>query len=125
MANLYVAIYKPREGNVHHWALWLEATNWSMIFEAEGEPGKYKLKERKNKKPSSSSRHQSNVFIAQIDDVAGFTQNARSCTPAKDSAAWDCQEYVLEVLEAANDDGIINDYDHQRIKSYLESIYNR
>jgi hypothetical protein len=102
MANLYVAIYKPHEGNVLHWALWLEATNWSQIFEAEGEPGQYRLQERKNTRPDASSRHKRDVFVTQIDDVAGFTQNARDCTPKKDSAAWDCQEYVMEVQLSAN-----------------------
>ncbi|ORX94401.1 hypothetical protein BCR34DRAFT_499289 [Clohesyomyces aquaticus] len=125
MANLYVAIYKPRGGNVHHWALWLEGSGWSHLFEADGDPGQYELKERTNTQPSASSRHKTNVFVAQIDDINGFTENARGCKPKKDSAAWDCQEYVMEVLEAANLDGILGDYDYQRIKDHLESIYNQ
>ncbi|KAF2812797.1 uncharacterized protein BDZ99DRAFT_517112 [Mytilinidion resinicola] len=126
MANLYVAIYKPVGGNVHHWALWLEASTWSRLFEANagGNPGEYVVSERENVRPNASGRHKSNRFVAQIDDYNGFIKNARSCKAPADSAAWNCQEYVLDVLEAANLDDIIDDYQHAAIKGYLESIHD-
>lgn len=124
MFNLYVAIYKPKGGNVHHWAVWLEGPGWSRLFQAEGDPGKYKVTEKDNVQPNASSRHKENVFVAEIDDYNGFIASARNCTAPDDSAAWDCQEYVMDVLDAANVDNFIDDYTHGKIKAYLESIYN-
>jgi hypothetical protein len=124
MANLYVAIYKPRGENVHHWALWLEGAEWSRLFETTGDSGQYQVSEIPDVRPNASSRHKRNIFVAQIDDYNGFIENARACTPPEDSAAWNCQEYVMGVLEAANDDGIIDDYQYGAIKTYLEDIYD-
>ncbi|KAF1958344.1 hypothetical protein CC80DRAFT_592063 [Byssothecium circinans] len=124
MANLYVAIYRPHGGNVHHWALWLEGSGWSRLFEATGDPGRYQVSEKVDIQPAASSRHKSNIFIQQIDDYNGFIANARSCAAPKNSAAWDCQEYVMGVLEAANLDEIIKDYEYEQIKAYPQSIYN-
>ena len=124
MANLFVAIYKPTGGNVCHWALWLEGSGWSRLFEAIGEPGRYRLSERENVLPDTSSRHKHNLFVAQIDDYDGFITNARNCKAPENSAAWNCQEYVMDVLESANESGIIDDYKYQAIKSYLQSIFD-
>lgn len=42
----------------------------------------------------------------------------------KETWAWNCQEYVMDVLEAANLDDIIDDYKYGKIKDYLQGIIN-
>jgi hypothetical protein len=37
MAKLYVAMYKPVEGNYEHWALYLENDPEHTIYEVSGE----------------------------------------------------------------------------------------
>ncbi|KAF2110479.1 hypothetical protein BDV96DRAFT_584051, partial [Lophiotrema nucula] len=115
---------KPTGGNVHHWALWLEETEYSRLFKVIREPGRYKVSKKANILPKSSVRHKSNVFVAQIDNYNGFITHARSYKALKDSTAWNYLEYVMHVLEAANLDDIINNYKYNTIKTYLKSIFN-
>lgn len=87
MAHLFVALYRPISGNVHHWALFLDGHRWTIIFQAIDEMGSYQLNEQRDVRPDASSRHVRDIFVAQIDDTNGFTRPARSCQPQNDTAA--------------------------------------
>jgi hypothetical protein len=111
MGKLYIAIYKPRYGNYKHWALFLESTE-SLVFEVVGEHGTF----QKNTiigSPSSSTRHEKNILVADINeqDVPELKKVVSKVNVDNETMEWNCQDYVLEVLEALKEECIIDEDD--------------
>lgn len=66
-AGFSVAQYIPKEGNLLHWALYLETRSESMIYKIVGSVGAFKYSHRENIDPQNSSRFIALVFVSEID----------------------------------------------------------
>lgn len=111
IGKLYIAIYKPRYGNYKHWALFLESTE-SVIFEVVGEQGAF----RKNTITGNSkntTRHEKSILVADINeqDVPELKKVLSQVNVDNETMEWNCQDYVLDVLEALREDCIIDEDD--------------
>lgn len=122
MPRLYVALYSPVQGNVKHWALYLEGIG---IFQVVGDPMEFELDIRLRVRPQDSARYSGSVYIAEVDDTRGFVQVVRNTEISNDVVHWNCQSFVLDVLEGLNDDDILDDYDYQEAKDKLEGILDK
>lgn len=49
-------------------------------------------------------------------------QVVRETELSNDVAHWNCQNFVLDVLENLNDEGLLEDYEYQEAKDKLEGI---
>ena len=125
MAELFVAIYQPRNQTLgtFHWALYLRISAAEhAIFQIVGEPCSFKYDER-SAAPEDSIHHIRNIRVAEIDDVGRFRQVAKDQKIENDMYHWGCQQWVMDVLESLVEDGLLTDYDHDEVISELDPLF--
>ena len=119
MPNLSVAMYKPVEGNHLHWALYLEDGSQHSIYEVLGQHSHFTPNIISGKKPDHTVRHQRSILVYEINnpDLQGFREVVSSVEPQKDVSHWNCQDYVVEILDYLEEECIIDGED----KAYIEA----
>ena len=98
--KLFVAFYRPRYGNYQHWALYIENGEDHLILEVVGQHPTFK-RNTVVADPKKSRSFRELLFIAVLreGDVARVESAAQSVTVDNETIEWDCQDYVLEVLD--------------------------
>lgn len=109
MPNLYVAMYEPADGIYEHWALYLQTDSQDTTYEVIGHPCDYTSRVLL-KHPSATTRHKRSVFLYSIRaaDIPEFERVLSTLTPANSPRSWNCQSYVLDVLNALGEHGVID-----------------
>ncbi|KAI5788989.1 hypothetical protein EDC01DRAFT_658434 [Geopyxis carbonaria] len=133
MATLYVAIYRPSiatgGGNVHHWGFYLQhADKTSYIYEIVGTATKFVPNELNNVDPEATGRFKENVFVADIDsagDIPDVKRVLKGVRIKNDVTHWMCHDWVLEVIEALEEDELVNEWDAAEAKRELEERYDK
>lgn len=112
MAKLYIAIYKARGGNYKHWALFLLSGSETTVYEVSGEHGTF-AKNTIQTNPGNSNRHERNIQVATINDseIPDFKKVVREANVDNETVEWNCQDYVIEILEELHKECIIDDED--------------
>ena len=72
--------------------------------------------------PIRSIRYVGSVAVGEIDDVDGFVDAVKATEVQNDVALWNCQQFVLDVLERLNSDRVLSDYEYMEAKNELEGI---
>lgn len=101
MPRLYVAMYKPITGNYEHWALYLEDNdNQHPTLTANVTIAK----------PTSTERHKRSIFISDINtiDLEELGEAVGAVVPDNSVVHWNCQDYVMEVLEKFEEECIVD-----------------
>ena len=114
--KLYVVFYRPRYGNYRHWALYLQTDTENLIFEVTGSHPNFK----RNVVKADPRNSQSLVNIIFMDtvssgDIATVQNVARTTKVDNETVEWDCQEYVLDMLETLEQECVVDD-DHETYK---------
>lgn len=126
MANPYVAMYAPEEGNYEHWALYLKNGSEHIIYEVIGESPSFEPHVFPAR-PESTKRHKRSIFIAEIraQDLPDFRQAVAAVKTTSQPYHWNCQDYVLEVLEQLEEDCVVNneDVEYQEAKEEVKSHF--
>ncbi|KKY25340.1 hypothetical protein UCRPC4_g01864 [Phaeomoniella chlamydospora] len=126
--RLYLAIYNPRpgEGNVLHWALFLDcrSTN-TWIVEVAGGPRQWRRSILTGTRPSRTASHRRNEYLADIDDVDSFLSEVHQTTINNSVVLWNCQQYVMDILDRLNNEDLIDDYQYADIRDRLQSQIDR
>lgn len=119
MAQLYIAMYKPRYGNYEHWALYLDDDGESTIFEVIGDHGTF-TRNHLSVNPESSRRHKRNIMVGVINkqDIPQLFQIMESVEIDNETTEWNCQDYVLEALDVLCDECVVDEDD----KTYKKGI---
>ncbi|KAL8838834.1 MAG: hypothetical protein Q9170_001989 [Blastenia crenularia] len=109
MPNLYVAMYRPVTGNYEHWALYLENESQHTIYEVAGEYPNFKPNVI-SAKPTSTSRHKRSILVYDISavDISTFEEVVAAMVPQNDIVEWNCQDYVIEVLEKLEEECVVD-----------------
>ncbi|KXG52958.1 uncharacterized protein PGRI_000080 [Penicillium griseofulvum] len=99
--KLYVVFYRPRYGNYHHWALYVDDEDVPMIFEVIGQHPNFMRNVVKAKAEKSKS------FLGK--EYVGTVE-------------WDCQDYVLEILDKLEDEFVLeeDDEDYREARRVLK-----
>lgn len=104
--DLCLAIY-PGGMAYKHWALFVNNEAQPLMFHAQGSEGRFRFEER-NADPQKSN---SNPEIIKICDIhEGNVPYLRSYArkqPLNRGHGWNCQDYVLELIETAEEEEII------------------
>jgi hypothetical protein len=126
MPNLYVAMYRPTSGNYEHWALYLIAGERHLLFQVKGQTPNFQ-KDASTGIPTNSRRHRRNIFLDTItvNDVAAFVRLFGAAEVDNDTSEWDCQDFVMELLEALEEEGVLDpdDEDYKANKELLKEYY--
>ncbi|KAL4952035.1 hypothetical protein BDW69DRAFT_195982 [Aspergillus filifer] len=98
---LSVAIYRPRYGNFRHWALHLHTDTEDLIYEADGEHPSF-TKAASFGKPTDNESFIEAFYVGEIGtpDIATVKRIVEEAGIDNETLEWDCQDYVLEILEA-------------------------
>ena len=119
-------MYTPVEGNYEHWALYLENGSEHTIYEVTGETPSFKTNVV-NTEPKSTRRHKRNIFIADIlpTDLPEFHEAVKIVKPDNSTVHWNCQDYVLEIIDQLEENMVVNKDDGEyqdamkEVKSYF------
>lgn len=108
--ELYVAFYRPRQGNYSHWALYIDDEYDPVIFEVVGKLPQFERSIR-HTRPENSARFLGKQFVGIIlrSDVPDIWNIASSANVDNETMEWDCQDYVLEVLGLLADNYILDE----------------
>lgn len=111
MSTLFIAIYKPLEGNYYHWALHLQAPH-PLIFEVIGSHPSLSP-QIPNETPETSSRRDRLVEYIHVGDIntvdiEQLKEKINIQNVDKETVEWNCQDYVLEALESLVEECIVD-----------------
>lgn len=111
MPQVYIAVYRPRNGNYHHWALYVKSTP-SRIFEVTGSHPDF-MRNVVESKPESTNRHVESIEVGDVSegDMCEFNSIMRRVEVDNDTVDWNCQDYVLEALEALAEECVLDEDD--------------
>lgn len=110
--HLYVVFYRPRYGNYQHWALQLESDKDSIIFEVVGQHPKFE-RNVLEVKPERSGSFIRKLYVGALSDsdIERVKSAARQVPVDNETSEWDCQDYVLEILDRLQDDYVLDEDD--------------
>lgn len=121
MPQLFVAMYR-QGGNYEHWALYLDhSPDRGMIYEVIGDNPDFRTNVFSGN-PRSTVRHQRNILMYDIEDVdiPAFRNAIAAVEPDNSIILWNCQDYVIEVLEKLEEEFIIDGDDEDYISAKEE-----
>jgi hypothetical protein len=112
--KLYVVFYRPRYGNYQHWALYLQTDTENVIFEVTGSHPNFKKNEvRANPQNSNSYRGKLYVGVISDTDIPTVRQCVREVKVDNTTVEWDCQEYVIDILDKLEEALILEEDDEE------------
>ncbi|PWY85024.1 hypothetical protein BO70DRAFT_352130 [Aspergillus heteromorphus CBS 117.55] len=115
---LSVAIYHPRYGNFQHWALHLHSSSEDLLFEVDGEHPTFQ-KVVSHAIPSESPTFIKSVFVGHIGhpDIPTVKDVVNATAVDNETLEWDCQDYVLEILEGCEREAVLDDEDADYVEA--------
>lgn len=117
--NLFVADFKPLQGNYLHWALYHQDGQDDTLYEVVNETPNF-TKNTAKEKPEATNRLREKLFISTIlaRDVPRFEDIVDNATVDNETTHWNCQDYVLEIIEVLASECIVDEEE----ESYLEAV---
>jgi hypothetical protein len=114
--RLYVVFYRPLFGNYQHWALSVEYEEQKMIFEIVGEHPHFECNYLEVD-PKSAKSYVGRQFVAviRIADIEIIRKVAAEIALDNETTEWDCQDYVLEVLDQLESEYVLEEDDEEYI----------
>ncbi|CAG7941665.1 unnamed protein product [Penicillium nalgiovense] len=111
--KLSVVFYRLRYGNFLHWALHIEKGEEHHIIDVDGEHAQFKRNTfMENPKESDTFLRQFFVAVLGEDDVERVKSAAQTVPVDNETIEWDCQDYVLEILDKPQE-GLVLDKDDE------------
>ncbi|KAB8336855.1 hypothetical protein FH972_021163 [Carpinus fangiana] len=112
--KLFVVIYDQGVG-FKHWALFVDDREKFIVLHAIGSEGRFRFEERKSN-ARESKRDPELVELATIDkDQIPRLRRAARRQPLNRGPGWNCQDFVLELVQEAIDNGMI-EVDDEKVK---------
>lgn len=113
----------PRYGNFAHWALCAETEETSKIYEVVGSHGSF-TRHTIEARPQHSNRYMESIALGEVADVDFklFETGINDTIVDNDTSEWDCQDFVLEILDKLEEECIIDGDDkfYQKQKKKIQ-----
>ncbi|TFY82321.1 hypothetical protein EWM64_g1693 [Hericium alpestre] len=129
-AELSVITYTPSAHSMAHWAIYLRIVEGNeiqhLIYQANGDEGELELDIREAD-PKASSRFRGLINVSDIDDqdtIAQVKETLERQPMQNTIPSWNCQDWVMEALEALNDEMLLDEYQYQEAKDTLENLFH-
>lgn len=116
-ADLYVVMYRPTSGNYEHWALYLDNNGEHTTYEVTDEHPNFK-KNQTETRPQNSNRYLRSYKVGTInaDDISAFRDEVTKAKVDNETVHWNCQDYVMEIVDALVMECIIDEDDYLGVK---------
>jgi hypothetical protein len=111
-AKLYAAFFSPRYGNFTHWALYLDDEDIPMVFEVTGQHPDFQrnvIQAKAEEDPTFLGKEY--IGLVNQADIEEIKDAATAVHVDNETVEWDCQDYVLEILDKLVDDFILDEDD--------------
>lgn len=117
-ARLFVVFYLPRYGNFQHWALYVQNGQEHLIIEVVGEHPEFE-RNIMTENPEQSDTFLHKVFVAVLvqADIPRVKKAAQEVRVDNETVEWDCQDYVLEILDNLVDNFVLNEDDEEYVEA--------
>lgn len=117
-ARLFVAFYLPRYGNFQHWALYVQNGPEHLIIEVVGEHPEFE-RNIMTENPEQSDTFLHKVFVAVMvpSDIPRVKKAAQDVRVDNETVEWDCQDYVLEILDNLAENFVLDEDDEEYIEA--------
>lgn len=123
--SLYVAIWKPLYGgNYQHWALYIDDAEEPLVIEVVGEHPNFEpstSKFRAEDFPGRSFLMRHYLGAISKNDIPGICEIASTVAVDNETVQWDCQDYVLEILDALEEEYFL-DRDEEEYRDAREIL---
>ena len=113
--KLYAVFYRPRYGNYDHWALYLKVgRDDHHIFQVLGEHPNF-VKNTARTQPQRSRSFRDAIFLADLNagDIEQLMDVVKRTPVDNEVSGWDCQEYVLDILQELESECIVDEVDEE------------
>lgn len=111
--RLYVVFCQPHYGNYQHWALQLKSHGESVVFQVVGQH------------PERVDGFIRKLYVGVLgdDDTQMVKEAAASIPVDNETIEWDCQDYVLEILDRLEEEYVLEkeDEDYQEAREELKN----
>ncbi|KAL2014033.1 hypothetical protein VTN00DRAFT_1558 [Thermoascus crustaceus] len=118
MPTLSISIFHPEEGNRWHWALDLEHEHTSprshTMYEVTSTTSSFSENTITTTSSSSPANdhdlvHHRSIVLASINevDLPTFRDVVAAARVDNETSHWNCQDYVLEILEALEEECVV------------------
>lgn len=97
---LYIAMYRDGD-NYKHWALYIDDVDDDIILNVRGSAGHWRFEQQNDHNPRESRSLHDLVYVATIkkSQVPRLIETARSLPLKQTKPAWNCQNYVLDLID--------------------------
>ncbi|KFY44761.1 hypothetical protein V494_01331 [Pseudogymnoascus sp. VKM F-4513 (FW-928)] len=127
MPRLFIAMYEAGTGNYEHWALCVDGDgdNAPTIFEVSGEHGTF-AKSAVQDEPESRLLHKRNIAVGEVNerDMPELLKVTDDAKVDNETTEWNCQDYVIEILETLYEECII-DEDDEEFKRGMKKVKDK
>jgi hypothetical protein len=122
-ARLFVAVYGDGQQDDQHWALYIENVTLVQAMSLR----RWSVNVR-NSDPRDSGSYRDMIYLTDVRtrDVQDIEEIAHGLRLNRFSG-WNCQDFVMDLLEALEDEDIIdpNDNEYQQQKDRLRRLLHR
>lgn len=113
VVDLHVVIYRPREGNYFHWAFHTYNTKSDehQVFQVEGLENELE-RTVLTFNPESFMRVVRQILVGHMReiDLKQAAQAIEEVEIQNEVATWDCQDYVIDIMDALDDIGLLGSF---------------
>lgn len=131
-AELSVILSRPCTKTLCHWAIYLRITGTDgsevqhLLYQANGNAEEHFVLDARQEDPKALDMFERQIDVSIIDGAADVKE-AREVVerqPMQNGiSTWNCQDWVMETLEALHDAGLVDDYGYEDAKTTLEDLY--
>lgn len=115
--ELYVALFRRRYGDYQHWGLYIDNDPENLVFEVTGEHPSFECHIETCPLPGANGRLLPLAVCRCLSNNNIDTVNRVAATVMvyNETVEWDCQEYVLDMLDALEEECVLDrdDEDYQ------------
>lgn len=122
--QITVVFFKLIEGNFDHWALWLHGPAVNKLFQVAGDYAEMEAQVL-DEDTRDNPRLYKCINVGEIvcDDQMALEAKINTVAVRNDVALWDCQDYVLDILDALEGDAFVGgDEDYAHLRRVLGSF---
>ncbi|KAL1947539.1 hypothetical protein VTO73DRAFT_13263 [Trametes versicolor] len=129
-AEISVILSTPSAKTLCHWAIYLRITDGSeiqhLLYQAAGNAEEQFVLDIQHEDPKALDTFERQIDVCIIDGAADVTE-AREVVEGQPMqngiSTWNCQDWVVDTLEALHDARLVDDYEYGAAMTTLEDLY--